>query len=193
MFKSNRYFHWIRLIHFNVCTRQACKVHAPHKWNGLPSKLPHCALHWGNIHPFDIACKLNENWIKWISLKKKSYKKSFRFFVYSDWDKNVELAQLIQQKLDAYKAGMYTRLHIVWLIFNFHNIFSAFLFLRWANHGRRSGKGSFTTHYLGSWFWLYHTIVTRINAPSHGLRSLANRQRCLQVSFSATHSTLFRH
>lgn len=28
-----------------------------------------------------------------------------KLFDFSDWDRNVELAQLIQQKLDAYKAG----------------------------------------------------------------------------------------
>lgn len=32
---------------------------------------------------------------------------SFLLFVHSDWDRNVELAQLIQQKLDAYKAGKF--------------------------------------------------------------------------------------
>lgn len=38
---------------------------------------------------------------------KQTNSKLCQFFVnFSDWDRNVELAQLIQQKLDAYKAGM---------------------------------------------------------------------------------------
>lgn len=51
-----------------------------------------------NIHPYVIAGK------KILWRKSKTFKAKNVFFFWSDWDKNVELAQLIQQKLDAYKA-----------------------------------------------------------------------------------------
>ena len=69
-------------------------------WKEQQNKLQHFALLQESIHQLDIA----GNYLNLIFQNFVYFQLILSNFFASDFDRNVELAQIIQQKLDAYKA-----------------------------------------------------------------------------------------
>ena len=65
------------------------------EWRKWQNKLLHCVLLWENIHPLDTERKLHHFLNNCVKFEQNHFR---------DYDKNLELAQLVQQKLDAYKV-----------------------------------------------------------------------------------------
>jgi len=69
------------------------------RWNGWPNNWPHFAQLLVNIHLSVIERKLEQKVMEKNNILIKEY-----FFLVSDNERNAEFAQMVQLKLDAYKA-----------------------------------------------------------------------------------------
>lgn len=180
-----RFFHWIRPIHFKFCIHHHWHRHVLPIWNVLLSKWPHCVPHWVNIHRcaiegmykhqpvvffffiLNIIVTINVNGnFKFIAAP------AIEMLSWHNWyNKNWTLTKPVGIPC--------LRLTILVPKPNFSKISGTNF--RWTNDWRGCWKSTFTTVDFGPWIWLCVTNFTWAHFTSNGIRSIANRKRCLQV------------
>ena len=153
-------------------------------WKRWPSKLPLFAPHSESILPSDTEREfVNEYWILYFIML-------MLMNSFSDYDKNLELAQLVQQKLDAYKVQI-PNTHI-YSIANINQslLLTKFIFYWWfwlgwwSYNGWRCRKSKITIDHFGQRIRYYNCTFARTYIPGlNWQKSLALKIQIKQIIF----------